>query len=104
MLYVKFLTSPHPRAKIRKIDTSQAEKMPGVAYILTYENTPKTYPMPEELNYHGEVVAILAAETEDLAEDAVEMIASSMSASFRVHAPASDVSQRARPSRGEEEI
>src|SRR5439155_24305175 len=74
MLYLKFLTSPHPHAKIKDIDTSKAEKMPGVAFILTYKNTPKTYPLPEELNFQGEVVAIVAADTEDLAEDAIEMI------------------------------
>ena len=74
MLYLKFLTSPHPHAKIKSLDTSRAETMPGVAFVLTYKNTPKTYPLPEELNFQGEVVAILAADTEDLAEDAVEMI------------------------------
>ena len=34
-------------------------------------NAPKTYPMPEELFFQGEVVAIVAAETEDQAEDAI---------------------------------
>ena len=48
--------------------------MPGVAYILTAKNAPKTYPMPEELFFQGEVVAIVAAETEDQAEDAVAAI------------------------------
>ncbi len=74
MLYVRFLTSPHPRAKIKSLDTSTAEKMPGVAYVLTYQNAPKTSPLPQELNFQGEVVAIVAADTEDLAEDAVEAI------------------------------
>jgi CO/xanthine dehydrogenase Mo-binding subunit len=74
MLYLKFLTSPHPHARIKNLDTSRAEKMPGVAFILTYKNAPKTYPLPEELNFQGEVVAIVAADTEDLAEDAVEVI------------------------------
>ena len=74
MLYLKFLTSPHPHAKIKSIDTSEAEKMPGIAFILTHKNAPKTYPLPEELKFQGEVVAIVAADTEDLAEDAVETI------------------------------
>ena len=30
LLYVKFLTSPHPHARLKDIDTSAAEKMPGV--------------------------------------------------------------------------
>ena len=59
---------------MKTMDISKAEKMPGVAYILTAENAPKTYPIPEELFFQGEVVAIVAAETEDQAEDAVEAI------------------------------
>ena len=82
LLYVKFLTSPHPHARIKDVDTSTAEKMPGVRHILTYKNAPKLqrpdvargrilpHPLPQELNLQGEVVAIVAAETEDLAEDA----------------------------------
>ncbi len=46
MLHCKFLVSPHPRSRLRGIDVSAAEKMPGVAYILTNRNAPKTFPMP----------------------------------------------------------
>jgi CO/xanthine dehydrogenase Mo-binding subunit/aerobic-type carbon monoxide dehydrogenase small subunit (CoxS/CutS family) len=84
LLYVKFLTSPHPHARIKDIDISAAEKMPGVASILTYKNAPKSQspagsrgmpePLPQELNLQGEAVAIVAAETEDLAEDAAAAI------------------------------
>jgi len=97
MLHARFLTSPHPRARIVSIDTSAAEKMPGVAHILTYENAPvpavtrsdlpatvTTSPngnrlvppaLSRELNLQGEVVAIVAAETEALADDALAAIA-----------------------------
>jgi CO/xanthine dehydrogenase Mo-binding subunit len=75
MLYAKVLTSPHPRARIKDIDTSKAETMPGVAYILTCKNALPTSPLPREINFQGEVVAIVAAETEDLAEDAIDAIA-----------------------------
>jgi CO/xanthine dehydrogenase Mo-binding subunit len=74
LLYAKFLTCPHPHARIRTLDTSKAERMPGVAYVLTYRNAPKSSPLPEELTLTGEVVAIVAADTEDQAEDAVEAI------------------------------
>jgi len=74
MLWVKLLTSPHPRARVKALDVSKAEKMPGVAYVLTAENAPKTYPFPTELFFQGEVVAMVAADTEDQAEDAVETI------------------------------
>ncbi len=91
MLYAKFLTSPHPHAHIRNLDASAAEKMPGVAYILTNKNWPKpagrvipdnlgsgfrTVPeaLPLELNLQGEVAAIVVAKTEDLAQDAADAI------------------------------
>jgi CO/xanthine dehydrogenase Mo-binding subunit/aerobic-type carbon monoxide dehydrogenase small subunit (CoxS/CutS family) len=86
LLYVAFLTSPHPHARIKNIDTSGAEKMPGVHHILTHKNAPKLQrpnvargrilpePLPLELNLQGEVVAMVAAETEDLAEDAAHAI------------------------------
>jgi CO/xanthine dehydrogenase Mo-binding subunit len=74
MLYVRLLTNPHPRAKVKTLDVSSAEKMPGVAFILTAQNAPKIYPFPEELFFQGEVVAFVAAETEDLAEDAASAI------------------------------
>ena len=91
MLYAAFLTSPHPHARIKNIDTSAAEKMPGVAYILTYKNAPKRQsnipigsrggspavvpePLGEELNLQGEPVAIVAAESENLAQDAAGAI------------------------------
>ena len=73
-LFCKMLTSPHPRCRVNTLDASKAEKMPGVVYILTPQNAPKTYPLPAELFYQGEVVAIVAAETEDQAEDAVAAI------------------------------
>jgi CO/xanthine dehydrogenase Mo-binding subunit len=74
MLYAKLLVSPHPRARIKSIDTSKAEKMPGVAYILTYKNGLKKYPLSEELHFQGDVAAIVAADTEDQAEDAADAI------------------------------
>jgi CO/xanthine dehydrogenase Mo-binding subunit/aerobic-type carbon monoxide dehydrogenase small subunit (CoxS/CutS family) len=86
LLYTRFLTSPHPHALLKDIDTSTAEKMPGVRYILTYKNAPKLQrpnvargrilpePLPQELNLQGEAVAIVVAETEDLAQDAAGAI------------------------------
>jgi CO/xanthine dehydrogenase Mo-binding subunit/aerobic-type carbon monoxide dehydrogenase small subunit (CoxS/CutS family) len=96
MLHARFLTCPHPRARIASIDTTIAEKMPGVAHILTYRNAPApafvndapvtttgTNPngnrlvppaLPRDINLQGEVVAIVAAETEDLADDAIAAI------------------------------
>jgi CO/xanthine dehydrogenase Mo-binding subunit len=95
MLHARFLTCPHPHARIGSVDTSIAEKMPGVAHILTSKNAPEPavtndapatvttspngnrlvpLPLPREINLQGEVVAIVAAETEDLADDAIAAI------------------------------
>src|SRR5207253_6464258 len=68
------LVSPHPRARIKSLDTSEAEKMPGVAHILHYKNVPMGFPINDEIPRQGDVVAMVAADTEDLAEDAVEAI------------------------------
>ncbi|MBP1743069.1 MAG: CoxL [Firmicutes bacterium] len=40
MLYGKMLTSPHAHAKILSIDTSDAEKIPGVVKIITHKDVP----------------------------------------------------------------
>src|SRR5918996_4049157 len=41
MLYVKALRSPHPHARVRRIDTSKAVQYPGVAAVITYDDVPK---------------------------------------------------------------
>ena len=74
LLYAKLLNCPHPHAWIKSLDTSKAERMPGVAYILTYKNAPPGFPLPQELSFQGDTVAMVAADTEDLAEDAVQAI------------------------------
>src|SRR5262249_36139395 len=63
MLYAKFLRCPYPHAAIRRLDTGKAEKMPGVAHVLTYRNAPRTNPLRTELMMQGEIVAIVAAES-----------------------------------------
>src|SRR5262249_25478315 len=81
LLFAKFLTCPHPHAKVKRLDTSKAKQMPGVAYILTRDNAPKSsyrggmaVSDREELEFQGQGVAIVAAAAEDLAEDAIEAI------------------------------
>ena len=41
-LHVRLLTSPHPHARISRIDTSAAEAIAGVVCVLTHKNTPAT--------------------------------------------------------------
>src|SRR4030042_1062434 len=40
MLWGKILRSPHPHARIISIDTSQAEKLPGVKAVVTAKDVP----------------------------------------------------------------
>lgn len=88
MLYAKILWSPVPRAKILKIDTSAAEKAPGVCRIVTRKDITGPnltgvfgeYDHPiltgegEECHYVGDALALVAAETEDQAARARDLI------------------------------
>jgi 4-hydroxybenzoyl-CoA reductase subunit alpha len=87
MLYGKILRSPHAHAKIVKIDTSEAERLPGVKAVITAEDTPKVkfqtsyYGVKDEyalavdkVRYVGEPVAAVAAVDEDTAERALDLI------------------------------
>ena len=42
MLYAKALFSPIAHARIKRIDTTAAEALPGVWAVATYQNTPQT--------------------------------------------------------------
>ncbi len=42
LLHIKLLRSPHPHARIRSIDKTEALAVPGVRTVLTYEDSPKT--------------------------------------------------------------
>jgi xanthine dehydrogenase YagR molybdenum-binding subunit len=68
MLYAKLVTSPYAHAKVTAIDTSAAESMPGVhgVYIFT--------PVGKEANWEGHEIVAIAAETEELAEDAASRV------------------------------
>src|SRR5262249_61999503 len=93
MLYAAFLRSPHAHARIRRLDASAALALPGVAAVLTGEDirhsskpvraaskTPnvKTTSYPPlalgKVRHVGEAVAMVAAESRYVAEDAVERI------------------------------
>lgn len=67
MLYGRILTSPHPAAKIIKIDDSKVRKLPGVKAVLTDVHPTGT------IRYAGEEVAAVAAISPEIAEDALEL-------------------------------
>jgi xanthine dehydrogenase YagR molybdenum-binding subunit len=71
MLYARLLGSPHPHARVRSIDLSAAEKLPGVKAVLALIDPAAAN---NRVRYQGEEIAAVAATTEDIAEDAVRLI------------------------------
>ena len=91
MLYGALLTSPHAHARIRHIDVGQARALPGVRAVLTHEDIPRvkyasggqSYPQPQPydqvslddtVRHVGDRVAIVAAETLEIANQALGLI------------------------------
>jgi xanthine dehydrogenase YagR molybdenum-binding subunit len=68
MLYGKILRSPHAHCKVIEIDLSAAEAMPGVRASHVAKGP------GSELQYGGDEIAALAAETEEQARDALRAI------------------------------
>src|SRR5437016_2603144 len=94
-LYGKVLRSPHAHARIRSIDTSKAEALPGVKAVVTAKDFPDQkfeYQGPERVQqnfwhmtrnvmarekalYEGHAVAAVAAISKSVAEEAASLIA-----------------------------
>ena len=91
MLIGKLLRSPYAHARIRNIDASRARALPGVHAVLTHEDVPRvarstagqSHPLPGPLDtfsfdtkvrYVGDRVAAVAAETEEIADEALRLI------------------------------
>ncbi len=83
MLHAKMLTSSVAHAKIKKIDTSKAKALDGVAAVLTGEEldynvglylVDKRILARDKVRYQGEPVAAVAAETLEIAEKAIKLI------------------------------
>lgn len=81
-LTVKALRSDVPKGKVIRIDTSAAEKMSGVAGVITYKDVPhNSYGLvneqpvlTENVRFKGEPIAAVAAEDEDIALEALRHI------------------------------
>ncbi len=88
---LKMLQSPYAHAYITSIDTTEAEKVPGVVTIITHKNCPDVYytnagqgapePSPhdrklfnQKVCYVGDRVAAVVAETEEAADEALKKI------------------------------
>lgn len=84
-LHCKFLRSTLPHAKIKSIDISQASKLQGVRKIITGKDLPinfgvlpisedETAMVVEKVRYIGEIIASVAADTEEIALEACKLI------------------------------
>jgi CO/xanthine dehydrogenase Mo-binding subunit len=88
-LVAQALRSPHHHAAIRRLDTSKAERLPGVRAVATHEDVPKNVyghlealgiPADEpllamnEVRYRGQPIAAVAAEDLETAREAVHAI------------------------------
>ena len=91
MLYAALLTSPHAHARLRHIDASRARALPGVHAVLTHMDVPRviyasggqSFPNPPpwdqvsldaKVRYVGDRVAVVAAETPEIAQEALALI------------------------------
>jgi xanthine dehydrogenase molybdenum-binding subunit len=83
MLYGRTKRSPYPHAMIVKIDTSAAEALEGVRAVITHKNVPFLaalgWPVHrlvlESKAFHvGDQVALVAADTLEIADEAVDLI------------------------------
>ncbi|MCU1271060.1 MAG: hcrA [Acidobacteriaceae bacterium] len=85
MLTGKILHSPHPHARIKRIDASRAEKLDGVVAVVVGSDAPNPYGIlpvghdehalaVDKVRYVGDNVACVAAEDEATAERALELI------------------------------
>ena len=86
MLHAKALRSPHPHAKLVSIDVSKAAALPGVIAVVTRDHLEGLNPhygavvedqpvlAMDRVRCVGDIVAAVAAEERDIAEEAVELI------------------------------
>ncbi len=85
-LYGAVVWSAYPHARVRHIDTSEAEAIPGVVRVITYRDVPvneyginlRDQPVlvPEggKVRWQGDRIAIVVAESEAIARRAVEAV------------------------------
>ncbi|MDR1089013.1 MAG: xanthine dehydrogenase family protein molybdopterin-binding subunit [Coriobacteriales bacterium] len=83
MLHARLLTSPYAHARILSIDTCAAEALPGVRAVITGEHgsvkvgiymQDKSVIATDTVRYQGEIVAAVAADTVEIAREAVSLI------------------------------
>jgi len=91
LLIAKVLHSPYAHARIKHIDASKARLLPGVAAVLTWMDIPRvaystagqsdpipgpldTFSLDDKVRFVGDRVAFIAADSEEIANDALKLI------------------------------
>jgi len=93
MLYGSVVFSTIAKGRITGLETSEAEKAPGVKLVMTYKNAPKMKPTPlfnsqpkaagpsdlpimqdDSIHWNGEPIAVVLAETQEQADHAKSLI------------------------------
>jgi putative selenate reductase molybdopterin-binding subunit len=91
MLYARVLRSPHAHARITRIDATKARELKGVAAVLTWQDIPRvvystagqsdpipgpldSFSLDNKVRFVGDRVAMVAAETPEIAEKALALI------------------------------
>lgn len=84
MLHAKVMRSPHPHARIVRIDTSAAKALPGVKLVVTGQDVPTRNWGPHRkeqrilacgvVRHVGEEVAAVVAVSEEIARDALDLV------------------------------
>ena len=90
-MHAKVLHSPYAHARIKSIDASRARVLPGVAAVLTWQDIPRviystagqsdpipgpldSFSLDNKVRFVGDRVAFIAAETAEIAEQALGLI------------------------------
>ena len=85
LVYVYSVRTKYAHARIRKIDVSEAEKVPGVLKVITHKDIPGVndvgYVIPDQpllaynkVRYIGDIIALIVAEDPYIAEEAAEKV------------------------------
>jgi putative selenate reductase molybdopterin-binding subunit len=91
LLHARLVKSPYPHAHVGRIDTSRAERLPGVHAVIAHEDVPRipytsagqSWPEPSpydmyildrKVRFVGDPVAAVAAETPEIAQRAGELV------------------------------
>jgi len=91
MLHGRMLRSPHAHARVLHVDASRAARLPGVKDILAFPDVPRVlhagqpepragscardqYILDDVVRFAGDGVAVVAAISEEIAEEALDLI------------------------------